>query len=354
MSSIFQGKRGKAPEPTEIWFTRCGGATASTIAIQKKFLEAEFGQGDTRLCSLLDNQNPDIRESHFDHSIKSLFREGGNIPPIWTKAKGADTVVLGITWVDEYQAIVTRPDTAIREISDLKGRRLAVPLYQGVSIDFFRGAAFHGFANALGLARLGRDDVEFVDVTIESARGMQRGGRPSGTAELDALASGQVDAVFLRQGTGLKLAQERANEIRTIVDLTNHPDPLRRVNNGTPRPITVHRDFLDRHPDLVVRYLAVLLRSAAWAEANPAGALTAIADEDGRVGEAITAAAYPDLVTSLTPKLTPDYVAGLEAQKNFLRDWGFLKADFAVEDWIVSEPLADAQILVSRQRRNAA
>lgn len=344
----------QADQPVEIWFTRCGGATASTVAIQNNWLQEEFGAGGTRLCYLLDNENPDIRESHFDHSIKSLFREGGNIPPIWARAKGVDTVTLGITWVDEYQAIVTRPDSNIRDVSDLKGRRLAVPLYRNVSIDFFRGSAFHGFANALGLAGLGRDDVQFVDVVIESQRGMRRTGQPSGTAELDALAKGEIDAVFLRQGTGLKLAQDRATEIRTVIDLSNHPDPLRRVNNGTPRPITVHREFLDRHPDLVVRYLAVLLRGAAWAEANPAGALKAIADEDGWVGEAITAAAYPRLAASLTPKLTAEYIAGLETQKNFLRDWGFLAADFAINDWIVSEPLEDARRLATGEARFAA
>ena len=340
--------------PVEIWFTRCGGATASTVAIQKNWLHAEFDGAGTSLCSLLDNQNPDIRESHFDHSIKSLFREGGNIPPIWARAKGTDTVTLGITWVDEYQTIVTRADSDISSIADLKGKRLAVPLYRNVSIDFFRGSAFHGFANALGLAGLGREDVSFVDVVIESQRGMRNEGRPSGAAELDALKAGEVDAVFLRQGSGLKLAKEHADNIRLLIDLSDHADPFRRVNNGTPRPITVHREFLEQHRDLVVRYLTVLLRSAAWAEANPEEAIQTIADEDGRVGAAIIAEAYPKLTSSLKPKLTPDYIAGLEAQKNFLRDWGFLEADFAISDWIVSGPLEEAERLVARDVQIAA
>lgn len=341
--------------PTEIWFTRCGGATASTIAIQNNWLQAEFPEGsDVKLCSLLDNQNPDIRESHFDHSIPSLFREGGNIPPIWTRSKGVDTVTLGITWVDEYQTIVSRAGSQIRSIGDLAGKRLAVPLYKNVSIDFFRGSAFHGFANALGLEGLGRDDVHFVDIEIESQRGMRLGGRPSGAAELDALHAGVVDAVFLRQGTGLQLFGEQESDLQLVADLSNHPDPLRRVNNGTPRPITVHRDFLTRHRDLVVRYLAVLFRSAAWAEAHPQEAVRLIAREDGRVGEAVTAAAYPLLATSLTPSLSDAYIAGLDAQKNFLRDWGFLADDFETRDWIVEGPLEEARALVAREASLAA
>lgn len=338
----------------EIWYTRCGGATASTIAIQRKFLHEEFERDGVRLSSLLDQTDPNVRESHFDHSIKSMFREGGNIPPIWARSKGQDTVALGITWVDEYQAVVARKDGSVRSIDDLKGKRLAVPLYEGISIDFMRGAAFHGFANALSLAGLGRDDVQFVDIVIPHEGVLARSGRRSGAAELQALAEGRVDAVFLRQGSGFELAREQAGELVRLVRLDEHPDPLKRVNNGSPRPVTVHREFLDRRPDLVVRYLAVLLRSAAWAEAHPAQAIEAVAAESRGAALDVIAGAYPRLATSLTPQLTPDYVAGLEEQKNFLRDWGFLAADFDVRNWIVEGPLNEARALVARETRFAA
>lgn len=341
-------------DPVEIVFTRCGGATASTVAIQKGWLAEEFNQPGTRLSSLRDN--PDIRESHFDHSVKAMFREGGNIPPIWARAKGADTVVLGITWVDEFASVVVRADGALRELSDLKGRRLAAPLYDGISIDFQRGAALHGFASALGLAGLSRNDVEFVDVTIarEGAPGSGGGGRPNGAAQLEALERGDVDAVFLRQASGVTLARQYGDRLRQLVKLTDQADPLLRVNNGTPRPITAHRDFLKAHPDLVVRYLAVLLRAGAWAAANPAEAVRAIAAEDGGISEELARETFPHLAASLTPALTGDYVDGLDAQKNFLRDWGFLAEDFNTRDWIEDGPLAEARALVRRERRFAA
>jgi ABC-type nitrate/sulfonate/bicarbonate transport system substrate-binding protein len=335
-------------DPVEIVFTRCGGATASTVAIQKGWLAEEFNRPGTRLSSLRDN--PEIRESHFDHSVRAMFREGGNIPPIWARAKGADTVVLGITWVDEYQSVVVRADSSVRDLSDLKGKRLAVPLYRGISIDFQRGAALHGFANALSLAGLVGGDVEFVDILIE------QGGeaRPNGAAQLEALDRGEVDAVFLRQASGVQLARRYGDQLRQLVKLTDEPDPLKRVNNGTPRPITAHREFLAAHPDLVVRYLAVLLRAGAWAEANPNEAVSAIAAEDGGVGEEIARAAFPDLARSLLPALTRNYVDGLEAQKNFLREWGFLAGDFEIREWIEDGPLEEARALVRRERRFAA
>lgn len=336
-------------QPVDIWFTRCGGATASTIAIQKQLLHAEFDASEVTLHSLQESGERSVRESHFDHNIQSMFREGGNIPPIWARARGADTAVIGITWVDEFQSIVVRADSDIASMADLAGKRLAVPLYQGITIDFQRGANFHGLANGLGIAGLGRDDVRFVDVSVERGAGL-----PSGTAELQALFDGTVDAVFLRQASGLRLARQHGDRLRELVRLTDEADPLRRINNGTPRPVTVHRSFLRDHPDLVARYLSVLLRASQWAEANPAAAIAAIAAEDGRSDAETIAATFPRLATSLRPRLTQDYVEGLEAQKEFLFQWGFLDSNFPVEQWVVEEPLEDAQRLLDDEIATAA
>lgn len=329
----------QSSQATEIWFTRCGGATASTVAIQQNFLQEEFDGEDVVLRALQESTDTAIRESHYDHSIQSMFREGGNIPPIWARAKGVDTVVVGISWVDEFQSIVVRADSDIRSLEDLRGRRLAVPLYEGITIDFQRGANFHGLANGLGIVGLGRDDVTFVDITIP--RGV-RNPAGSGSAEIEALFDGQVDAVFLRQSSGLRLFREHGDRLRELVRLTDEADPLRRINNGTPRPVTVHRSFLEAHRDLVVRYLGALLRAADWSEANPTEALDALTREDGRSSSEIIAATFPRYATSLHPKLTQDYIDGLEAQKDFLFAWGFLEADFSVADWIDGGPLQEA------------
>jgi ABC-type nitrate/sulfonate/bicarbonate transport system substrate-binding protein len=40
------------------------------------------------------------------------------------------------------------------------------------------------------------------------------------------------------------------------------------VNNGTPRPITVHEHMIEHHFDLVVRFLEQTLRAADWASTN--------------------------------------------------------------------------------------
>jgi ABC-type nitrate/sulfonate/bicarbonate transport system substrate-binding protein len=110
--------------------------------------------------------------------------------------------------------------------------------------------------------------------------------------------------------------------------------------------VTVDRLFLERHPDLVVRYLAVLLRTSAWAERNPAEVLELLASEGGGANvDEVLDSHGPNVHRSFQPRLTPEYIQGLDVQKNFLRDFNFLKGDFDTRAWVVHGPLAEAESL---------
>ena len=322
----------------ELWYSRCGAATASAIAIRQGWLQAEFSRGGTVLQSLRESEDGTIRDAHYHHKISGLFREGGNIPPIWARSNGAETAVVGITWLDEFQGIFSRADAPVRDIGDLAGKRLALPLNRNL-IDFQRGAALHGFVTALRLAGARAQDAEFIDVLATSRANGER------TSEVDALLEGRVDAIFVRFARGTRLARDP--RFHQVINLNEQPDPLTRVNNGTPRPVTVDRLFLERHPELVVRYLAVLLRTAAWAERNPAEVLELLASEGGGANvDEVLDSHGPNVHRSFLPKLTPEYIQGLDVQKNFLRDFNFLKADFDTQAWVVHGPLAEAESLV--------
>lgn len=335
-------------EPIELWYTRCGAATASALAIRKTFLQAEFAQGGTALRSLRESDSIDVRNAHYHHGQSGLFREGGNIPPIWAKAGGADTVVVGITWLDEYQGILTRADSGIRTPADLAGKRLAVPRHRHALIDFQRGAAQHGYATALAQAGLAPEQAQFVDIDVPASSGGSGGqGGNHRDVVTAALENGDVDAIFLRAAQGYRSAQ--AAHLHQVININELADPLARVNNGTPRPVTVDRAFLERHPDVVARYLAVLLRTASWAGRHPHDVASLIAADNGADAAEVLASHGGDFHLAFTPQLSEAYIAGLEAQKNFLRDWGYLKADFNIRDWIVSEPLEQARRLVERQ-----
>jgi sulfonate transport system substrate-binding protein len=340
--------------PVDLWYTRCGAATASALAIRKNWLQEEFAKGGTVLHSLRDSDSLEIRNSHYHHKQTGMFREGGNIPPIWAKGAGQDTVVVGITWLDEYQGILSRAGSSVREIGDLKGKRLGIPRHKDAVIDFQRGAAQHGFATALALAGLTLTDVTWVDIDapsydlLDGSRRRPQDGEPRDVT-LDALGNGAVDAVFIRFAGGVRAARDP--RFHEVININTLQDPLLRVNNGTPRPITVDRAFLEKHPQVVVRYLAVLLRTAAWAAENHEEVVKLLAPEDGGGAvQDVIASHGVDVHKSFTPKLTKEYIDGLQTQKNFLRDWGYLKHDFDVRrDWIVGEPLQQAQELVARE-----
>jgi ABC-type nitrate/sulfonate/bicarbonate transport system substrate-binding protein len=342
------GTANSIQSPTELWYSRCGAATASAIAIRKQWLQAEFNGGGTVLHSLRDSEDQAIQDSHYHHQLSGLFREGGNIPPIWARSHGRDTQVVGITWLDEYQGILARAGSGITGPADLEGKRLALPRHDNL-IDFQRGAAEHGFVTALGLVGLKATDATFVDVPVprlERADRERREERP--IAEVEALLDGRVDAIFLRFARGVRTAKDP--RFHQVININELGDPLLRVGNGTPRPVTVDRKFLERHPDLVVRYLAVLLRTAAWAENHPKEVLDLLVSEGGARSASEVLASHGEQVhRSFKPKLTSEYVRGLEVQKDFLRDYGYLKADFDVRSWIVSEPLQEAERLVARE-----
>jgi sulfonate transport system substrate-binding protein len=344
----------KQSGPIDLWYTRCGAATASALAIRKSWLQEEFAKGGTVLHSLRDSDSLETRNSHYHHKQTGMFREGGNIPPIWAKGTGQDTIVVGITWLDEYQGILSRAGSGVRTIGDLKGKRLGIPRHKDAVIDFQRGAAQHGFATALTLAGLTSTDVTWVDIDAPSydlqdgpRHRPQEGERRDVT--LDALGNGVVDAIFIRFARGVRAARDP--RFHEVININTLQDPLLRVNNGTPRPITVDRAFLDKHPEVVVRYLAVLLRTAAWAAESHEEVVKLLAPEDGGGAvEDVIASHGVDVHKSFTPKLTKEYIDGLQTQKNFLRDWGYLQHDFDVrKDWIVSEPLQQAQKRVEQE-----
>ena len=121
-----------------LWYTRCPVPTASSLAIDYGWLDEEFERDGITVSSLRASGEQGVRESHFDHTKSNSFRQGGNIPPIWTRARGGDTALVALSWVDENQAIISMPESGIRTVRDLGGRRLALPRRLNDQIDFWR------------------------------------------------------------------------------------------------------------------------------------------------------------------------------------------------------------------------
>lgn len=329
---------------SSLWYSRCPVPTTSGIAQHYRWLHRAFAEQGVELQSLRASSDPQVREAHYNHAHADMFREGGNVPPIWARASGQDTVVVGITWIDERQVLLVRDDSQLREPSDLRGRKLGLPKHHTRNVDIARTAHLRGLLTALELAGVARDEVSFVDIEGGEfdLRETGQGGDGNNRADLlQALLSGKVDAIYSKGAHSVTL-QER-HGLRPLLDINAHPDPLTRVNAGTPRPITVNRDLVQRAPELVTQYLAVLLATADWAAEHRDEAVAALAEETASSAESILLGYGETFHHRLRPSLNPTYRLGLALQKNFLLQEGFLPADFDFDAWIDPAPLAAAE-----------
>lgn len=340
-----QGQIAPQGKIDQIWFTRCPVPTATGLAYRLGWLGEEFANEGIKVSTLQDAPR-ELSRHHYDHKLPTLIREGGNLLALAARAQHAPTRLIGLTWIDEWQAILVRPDSGITRPEHLAGLRLALPAFiehpikdhiRGRSIA--RGMSLHGYKGALGLAGLTLDDAQLVEVP--SGRGDRQGNLGSLWAGIDALIEGKVDAVYVKGASAVDAAN-RAGAVVGI-DLDSFPELASRVNNGTPRPITVHEDFLENHFDLVARFLYQTLRAAEWAKTNLNGVREILASETRAGTEGVETAYGEDFHLTLEPTLSQERIDLFRKQKDFMLVHGLLDRDLDLDAWIDNRPLEQAK-----------
>ncbi|BCL74620.1 desulfurase [Jeongeupia sp. HS-3] len=335
--------------PDTLWFTRCPVPTPLGIAAHLGWLDDAFAAEPVRVRSLQQAGAEAVRHAHVDHSLANAFRQGGSIPAIWARAAGADTRVIGLSWIDESQVLLALPQAGIRDIADLRGKRIGLPLRAGERIDIFRAAALRGFASALSLADLSLADVELVDVPVTAAPADAEPlrahfanpgsvtSRALYAAEGRALVRGEVDAIYAKGSLGLETAQLLGAQV--ITDIGFHPDPAIRINNGSPRPITVSAALLAERPDLVDRFLGRVLDVDGWARVNQKQVHYQLGRETGSTEPWLRLAYGDEVHERFGTGLQLEAIAALGQFKDFLLAHGFLPGDVDIAAWIDPAPL---------------
>ena len=158
--------------------------------------------------------------------------------------------------------------------------------------------------------------------------------------------------IFHKGSRGLETVQ--AIGAHVIYDVGKHPDPKVRINNGSPRTLTVDADLVDRHPDIAVRLVKLVLQAGQWAARNHDAAVTYVAQETGSTEEAVRLGYGDDVGSHLGTDLEESSVEALDDFKNFLLKWGFLAGDFDVREWIDPAPLAQARKELAERGREPA
>jgi ABC-type nitrate/sulfonate/bicarbonate transport system substrate-binding protein len=322
----------------QLWYTRCGVPTAIGLAVQLGWLERSFALDGTVIRSIRDSEDQKIRQSHFDHHLRHSVRQGGSSPAIWARAEGRDTRVIGLIRTDESQQILALPDSKIRSVKDLKGRRLALPKRETSNfpaLDVRGAAALKGYLSALSTEGLGAKDVEFVELRREDAGpgapNTRRSFAYSFGDEVRALLAGDVDAIYVKDSRGQAVASF-LNAVE-VIDLGKHPEPSVRVNYGWPRPLTVDAGLLRDYPEAAERLLALVIAAGEWAKEHRSETLRLVAHEVG-TPEHFVALAHPNLHENLVTDLREDWVGWFGEYKQFLLEHGFLRNDFELSAWI--------------------
>jgi ABC-type nitrate/sulfonate/bicarbonate transport system substrate-binding protein len=339
-----------------ISFARSPVPTPLGIAVHLGWLSGEHSSDGVAIKSLHELR-PGER-AHSDYTLRNSLRQGGSVPAIWARGRGADTRVIGLSWVDESQLVITRADSGIHAVRDLRGRRIGLPSRPYEMIDIFRATALRGVLNVLKSENLALGEVELVDIVAARVPVSDPSRSPAPAdralapmlwndyaAECAALLRGDVDAIYVKGAQGLEAAH--VIRARTVVDIGFHPDPLLRNNNGTPRPLTVNATVLEQHPDLVAGFLQLVAQAGDWARGHPDETVRYVSQETASPEEWVHLAYGDKLHRHLGIDLHPQSINALAVFKDFLLEWGFLARDFDVWDWIDPAPY---KMVTSRAR----
>ena len=192
----------------------------------------------------------------------------------------------------EWTALVTRPETGIRRIEDLKGRSVAVT----------RGTDPHIFLlRALASVGLGEKDIR--PVLLQHPDGQR------------ALETRQVDA-----WAGLDPHMAKAELESGAVLFFRNPD------FNTYGVLNVREAFASQHPDLVKRVLATYERARRHALEHP-GELKAVLIEAAKLSDAVAEKQLKERTDLSNPVLGEEHRRALAEAGRVLHDIGALKPE---------------------------
>lgn len=328
--------------PHTLWYTRCPVATASGIAYQRRMFDTEFAGSPYEVRNLKE-LGRDRAVTHFTHTLADSIREGGAIPPLWARQNGADTVLVGLTWVAECLSFYVREDSPVRTFTELAGARVGIPVRPHLAVDFMRVNAHKAFTHALGANGMTPADVrlEFMELSddvlsianVDYGKGAARTIPSIYAAEAEALLAGRADVVFAKNAETKYLERCYAGRIRKVYDLL----PTGRAEwllNANPRIITASGNLARENPEGLVRYLQVLIRAADWAARNPALVPEVMAAELGVEAADIVASYEAGFEQRLGPSLSGDIRHLLGLQMGFMVEHGYLSPAVTLDGWM--------------------
>jgi sulfonate transport system substrate-binding protein len=279
----------------------------SLVLKSKKWIEQEFAKDGIRIRWVQSQGSNKALE--FLNAGAVEFGSSAGAAALLSKINGNPIKSIYVYSKPEWTALVTRPDTGIKRVADLKGKSVAVTRGTDPYIFMLR---------ALATAGLTEHDIR--PVLLQHADGRT------------ALEHGDVDAWA---GLDPMMAE---SELRRGSILF-----YRNVDFNTYGVLNVREAFAKEHPDLVIRVLRVYERGREWSLAHPKE-LGAILAKAARIDTEV-AAKQLERTDLSSPSLEPKPRASILAAGFALQKSGVIDAKVDVKATV------DALIDTSYERK---
>lgn len=259
------------------------------------------------------NAGPSEMEAIFAGEIDIAYI--GPVPAIngYAKSSGDVVVIAGAT--DAGGILVTRSDLILSGVSDLAGKKVAVPQF-GNTQDLLLRAVLH--------------DAGLADTTNGGNVEIIQSENPNTKLLLD---NGDVDAAFVPEPWGSRLVKETGANVLLEYDEI--------FGNGkyTSAVVVVRTEFLDAHPDIVKAFLQEHVRLTEYINENKEEASNIINSQiktltQNELPADILEAAYGRLTITCDPES-----ASLEKFIGTYRELGFIDDTIDFSSFIQLDPL---------------
>ncbi|HUD89084.1 MAG TPA: sulfonate ABC transporter substrate-binding protein [Xanthobacteraceae bacterium] len=288
-----------APKEIRIGYQKNG---ILVVARQQAALEKHFEAFGIAISWIDFPSGPPMLEAMNAGSVD--FGQVGDTPPIFAQAAGAKIVYVAGQPITNGQGILVKPDSAIRTLPDLKGKR----------IGFTKGSSAHNVV-VMALEKAGLQYNDITPVYLSP---------PDGAA---AFARDAIDAWAIWDPY-FAIGQVRSGG-RVLVNASE----IGRTNSF----YIANRDFAARTPQLVSGVIDVLTRTAVWAEAHSDQVGRVLADVTGVDLDIQTIAAQRS--SFAIGKVTDDVVATQQAVADRFFRLGLIPRQIAVREaiWTASQ-----------------
>jgi sulfonate transport system substrate-binding protein len=270
------------------------------IAREQGVLERQLAPLGLRVAWIEFAAGPPMLEAMSAGSVD--LGQVGDTPPIFAQAADARIVYVAGQPITNGQGILVRPGAGIRQLADLKGRR----------IGFTRGSSAHNVV-LLALERAGLSYSDIAPVYL---------GPPDAVT---AFASGSIDAWAIWDPY-FAIGQKHGGQI--LVEAT--------ALGKTHSFFVGNREFAARHPEVIRHTVAALGDAARWAESHRDQVARSLAAVTGVDLETQTVAANRSSFAIGT--LTDDIIANQQAVADRLFRTGLIPRPVVVRDAVWFPP----------------